>query len=93
MFDPSEYSKNNPAPILADFKLDDNILKYWAIEATNIIVDFKNKADAHGRPQTKYEDNLRSRRGQKLSRASENPNGYPETKLRAQHLIETVPSR
>ena len=56
-------------------------------------MDFKNKADAHGKPQTKYENNLRSRRGQKLSRASENLDGYTETKLRTQHLIEIVSSR
>ena len=85
MFDPSEYSKNNPAPILADFKLDENILKYWAIECTAIRADFKNKAEAHGRPWIQYEKNLRSRRGQKLSRASENPAGYSETMLRIQN--------
>ena len=84
LFDPTEFSKNNPAPILEEFKLDENILKYWAIEGTAIRLDFRNKADAHGRPKYEYENNLRSRRGQKLSRPSDNPAGYSESKLKSQ---------
>ena len=42
LFDPEEFKRNNPAPTIEEFKLEDSILKHWAIEGSEIRAKLRN---------------------------------------------------
>ena len=39
----------DPSPVKLNYKLGDNVLKYWAEQGTQIRANFRIKADLYGR--------------------------------------------
>ena len=74
LFEPTQFLTQEPNPNKHEYKLELNILEYWAIEGTEIRLRFRDKADTYGRIfdniQAENTNNVRTRRGMRLSVAS-----------------------
>lgn len=95
-FDPESFAKENQPLSLERFKLSEDELKAWAERCSRIRAEIDSKAKRLV-PEEPAVDRgnavPRSRKGQKRSKASHNPEGLRESELKELRLIESAPCK
>ena len=93
MFDPTEFTRNNPAPTKEEFELDNSVLMRWAVEGSKIREKMRRRSESFKESIGTTDTFDRSRRGLTLSVASRNPDGRSEKEIKHDDRCETVPGR
>ena len=95
-FDPQRFQRERELTSVEPFALPVEELKNWGMEVTKIRKQIMDKANEVMDPEIGSEPsmaNTRSRRGLKLSRPSDNPDGLKEFEIRALEQADQGPGK
>ena len=96
MFDPDEFTKDNQPLTFDRYRLTEDELRSWAGRLTKLRRDIEQSAQRLASQEAAelfIDENPRSRRGHKRSKAEHNAEGLKEEELRELRIIDSAPCR